>query len=145
MVRKFKAPTDHCFGIKHSQIQAKNPKYIRYLCVDTQKEMHQWVTGIRMAKSGITLHDNYRGMVDETIMLIWTCWWESETPPTHSAMCLVGQGKAESCATNMHLTSPAMTPGSDNKSFDSALSSGIRSEIFMDMLPASTTDLIKFD
>ena len=142
--RKFKAPTDHCFGIKHPQIQAKNPKYIRYLCVDTQKEMHQWVTGIRMAKNGSTLHDNYRGLVDEIThadldLLV------GKRGSTNSAMCLVGQGKAESCATNMHLTSPAMTPGSENKSFDSALSSGIRSEHFMDTLPASTTDLAKFD
>merc|ERR1711962_1609000 len=64
---------------------------------------------------------------------------------TNSAMCLVGPTKAESCATNLNLTSPAITPGSENKSFDSALSSGIRSDHFLEALPASTTDLAKFD
>ena len=142
--RKFKAPTDHCFGIKHPQIQAKNPKYIRYLCVDSQKEMHQWVTGIRLAKNGSMLHENYRGLVDEIThadldMLV------GKRGSTNSAMCLVGQGKAESCSTNLHLTSPVMTPGSENKSFDSALSSGIRSDHFLEALPSSTTDLAKFD
>ena len=147
--RKFKAPTDHCFGIKHPQIQAKNPKYIRYLCVDTQKEMHQWVTGIRMAKNGKVLHDNYRSLVDEIThadldMLV------GKRGSTNSAMCLVNPGKSESCATNLHLTngsvtSPIATPSSENKSFDSALSSGIRSDHFMEALPASTTDLAKFD
>merc|ERR1719445_2231301 len=62
---KYKAPTEYCFGIKHPQIQAKNPKYIKYLCVDSQKELHQWVTGIRVAKNGRSLFDNYRGIVEE--------------------------------------------------------------------------------
>jgi len=38
---KFKAPTRHCFAIKHPQIQAKNPKYIRYLCADTELELNR--------------------------------------------------------------------------------------------------------
>lgn len=146
--RKFKAPTDFCFGIKHPQIQSKNPKYIRYLCVDTQKELHQWVTGIRMAKNGQHLHDNYRSLVDEIThaevdMLV------GKRGSTNSAMgCLVGgHPKAESCATNLNLASPinATTPMSENKSFDSALSSGIRSDHFLEAFPSSTTDLAKFD
>merc|ERR1711892_346890 len=146
--RKFKAPTDFCFGIKHPQIQAKNPKYIRYLCVDTQKELHQWVTGIRMAKNGQHLYENYRGLVDEIThaevdMLV------GKRGSTNSAMgCLVaGHPKAESCLTNINLSSPlnATTPVSENKSFDSALSSGIRSDHFLEAFPASTTDLDKFD
>ena len=62
---KYKAPSEFCFGIKHPQIQAKNPKYIKYLCVDTQRELHQWVTGIRVAKNGTHLFQNYRGIVEE--------------------------------------------------------------------------------
>ena len=42
---KFKSPTRHCFAIKHPQIQAKNPKYIRYLCADSEQELNKWVTG----------------------------------------------------------------------------------------------------
>merc|ERR550539_947862 len=63
---------------------------------------------------------------------------------TNSAMCLVGPAKAESCATNLnlHLTSPAISPLSENKSFDSALSSGIRSDHYLDQ---SSSDLARFD
>jgi hypothetical protein len=160
--RKFKAPTDYCFGIKHPQIQTKNPKYIRYLCVETQRELHQWVTGIRVAKNGRALYTNYRALVDEIThadldLLV------GKRGSVNSAMCLSGGGplpppphKAESCATNLNFhaspppmsstVSPVMTPLSENnKSFDSALSSGIRSEHFMDNLPASTFDLARFD
>ena len=59
---KFKAPSRHCFAIKHPQIQAKNPKYIRYLCSDTEIELNKWVTGIRLAKYGRTLYENYRSV-----------------------------------------------------------------------------------
>ena len=150
--RKFKAPSDFCFGIKHPQIQAKNPKYIRYLCVDSQKELHQWVTGVRMAKNGKNLHENYRSLVDEIthadIDLLM-----GKRGSTNSAVCLVGQSKAESCATNLHLSlhpppSPtAVSPISENKSFDSAVSSGIRSDHFLECCPvlASSSDLARFD
>ena len=148
--RKFKAPTDFCFGIKHPQIQAKNPKYIRYLCVDTQKELHQWVTGIRMAKNGKHLHDNYRGLVEEITHADIDILM-GKRGSTNSAMCLVGPTKAESCATNLNLnlhssSSPiATSPISENKSFDSALSSGIRSDHYLETVPSSSSDLAKFD
>ncbi|XP_014801781.1 PREDICTED: amyloid beta A4 precursor protein-binding family B member 1-interacting protein isoform X2 [Calidris pugnax] len=56
---KYKAPTDHCFVLKHPQIQ-KESQYIKYLCCDDQATLHQWVTGIRIAKYGRTLYDNYK-------------------------------------------------------------------------------------
>ncbi|NXE87433.1 AB1IP protein, partial [Menura novaehollandiae] len=56
---KYKAPTDHCFVLKHPQIQ-KESQYIKYLCCDDQAALHQWVTGIRIAKYGKTLYDNYK-------------------------------------------------------------------------------------
>ncbi|NXN33819.1 AB1IP protein, partial [Nycticryphes semicollaris] len=56
---KYKAPTDHCFVLKHPQIQ-KESHYIKYLCCDDQATLHQWVTGIRIAKYGKTLYDNYK-------------------------------------------------------------------------------------
>ena len=64
---KFKAPSRHCFAIKHPQIQAKNPKYIRYLCSDTEIELNKWVTGIRLAKYGRTLYENYRSVSLDSI------------------------------------------------------------------------------
>lgn len=62
---KFKAPSKHCFAIKHPQIQAKNPKYIRYLCADSELELNKWVTGIRLAKYGKGLYDNYRKIIED--------------------------------------------------------------------------------
>ncbi|XP_030350425.1 amyloid beta A4 precursor protein-binding family B member 1-interacting protein [Strigops habroptila] len=56
---KYKAPTDHCFVLKHPQIQ-KESQYIKYLCCDDQATLHQWVTGIRIAKYGKLLYDNYK-------------------------------------------------------------------------------------
>ncbi|NXW45683.1 AB1IP protein, partial [Nyctiprogne leucopyga] len=56
---KYKAPTDFCFVLKHPQIQ-KESQYIKYLCCDDQATLHQWVTGIRIAKYGKRLYDNYK-------------------------------------------------------------------------------------
>ncbi|NXP43645.1 AB1IP protein, partial [Heliornis fulica] len=56
---KYKAPTDHCFVLKHPQIQ-KESQYIKYLCCDDQTTLHRWVTGIRIAKYGKVLYDNYK-------------------------------------------------------------------------------------
>ncbi|XP_054848120.1 amyloid beta A4 precursor protein-binding family B member 1-interacting protein [Eublepharis macularius] len=56
---KYKAPTDYCFVLKHPQIQ-KESQYIKYLCCDDKQTLHQWVTGIRIAKYGKTLYDNYK-------------------------------------------------------------------------------------
>ncbi|XP_051970811.1 amyloid beta A4 precursor protein-binding family B member 1-interacting protein-like isoform X2 [Xyrauchen texanus] len=59
---KYKAPTDHCFILKHPQIQ-KESQYIKYLCCDDEWSMTLWVTGIRIAKYGKQLYDNYKAAV----------------------------------------------------------------------------------
>lgn len=59
---KYKAPTDYCFVLKHPQIQ-KESQYIKYLCCDDARTLSQWVTGIRIAKYGKTLYDNYQRAV----------------------------------------------------------------------------------
>ncbi|XP_057160697.1 amyloid beta A4 precursor protein-binding family B member 1-interacting protein isoform X2 [Ursus arctos] len=56
---KYKAPTDYCFVLKHPQIQ-KESQYIKYLCCDDARTLNQWVMGIRIAKYGKTLYDNYQ-------------------------------------------------------------------------------------
>ncbi|NXU55804.1 AB1IP protein, partial [Turnix velox] len=67
---KYKAPTDHCFVLKHPQIQ-KESHYIKYLCCDDQATLHQWVTGIRIAKYGKTLYDNYKCAVKKAGLSRW--------------------------------------------------------------------------
>ncbi|XP_051007193.1 amyloid beta A4 precursor protein-binding family B member 1-interacting protein [Acomys russatus] len=59
---KYKAPTDHCFVLKHPQIQ-KESQYIKYLCCDDARTLAQWIMGIRIAKYGKTLYDNYQRAV----------------------------------------------------------------------------------
>ncbi|KAM8978638.1 amyloid beta A4 precursor protein-binding family B member 1-interacting protein [Sarcophilus harrisii] len=59
---KYKAPTDHCFVLKHPQIQ-KESQYIKYLCCDDARTLNQWITGIRIAKYGKILYDNYQKAV----------------------------------------------------------------------------------
>ncbi|XP_067234753.1 amyloid beta A4 precursor protein-binding family B member 1-interacting protein [Chanodichthys erythropterus] len=59
---KYKAPTDHCFILKHPQIQ-KESQYIKYLCCDDELSMTLWVTGIRIAKYGKQLYENYKTAV----------------------------------------------------------------------------------
>ncbi|XP_070584333.1 amyloid beta A4 precursor protein-binding family B member 1-interacting protein [Erythrolamprus reginae] len=61
---KYKSPTDHCFVLKHPQIQ-KESQYIKYLCCDDKEALHHWVTGIRIAKYGKALYDNYIAAVQK--------------------------------------------------------------------------------
>ncbi|XP_004425343.1 PREDICTED: amyloid beta A4 precursor protein-binding family B member 1-interacting protein [Ceratotherium simum simum] len=69
---KYKAPTDYCFVLKHPQIQ-KESQYIKYLCCDDARTLNQWVTGIRIAKYGKTLYDNYqRAMARAGLASRWT-------------------------------------------------------------------------
>lgn len=127
--KKYKAPTEHCFAIKHPQIQAKTPKYMRYLCVDTEKELHQWVTGIRVAKNGRQLYANYRGIEEEIthadIDILTSKRFSVNSPNTLQ----INGSKTQPAATSGTTTSPARTPSSENKSLDSALSSGIVSDM----------------
>ncbi|NXX64572.1 AB1IP protein, partial [Spizella passerina] len=64
---KYKAPTDYCFVLKHPQIQ-KESQYIKYLCCDDKATLHQWVTGIRIAKYGKMLYDNYKCAVKKAAL-----------------------------------------------------------------------------
>lgn len=127
--KKYKSPTDCCFAIKHPQIQAKAPKYIKYLCVDTERELHQWVTGIRIAKNGRQLFDNYRAIEEEIthadIDLLTSKRYSVNSPNSLQIPCALGTNGGSQNDTS----SPARTPSSENKSLDSALSSGIVSDM----------------
>ncbi|TNM94389.1 hypothetical protein fugu_002565 [Takifugu bimaculatus] len=62
---KYKAPTDYCLALKHPQIQKKS-QYIKYLCCDDVRTLHQWVNGIRIAKYGKQLYGNYHEAMKRT-------------------------------------------------------------------------------
>uniref|UniRef100_A0A3Q3MZA6 Ras association (RalGDS/AF-6) and pleckstrin homology domains 1b n=1 Tax=Mastacembelus armatus TaxID=205130 RepID=A0A3Q3MZA6_9TELE len=62
---KYKAPTDYCLALKHPQIQKKS-QYIKYLCCDDVRTLHQWVNGIRIAKYGKQLYVNYQDAMKRT-------------------------------------------------------------------------------
>ncbi|XP_050606757.1 ras-associated and pleckstrin homology domains-containing protein 1 isoform X9 [Macaca thibetana thibetana] len=70
---KYKAPTDYCLVLKHPQIQKKS-QYIKYLCCDDVRTLHQWVNGIRIAKYGKQLYMNYQEALKRTES---TCDWTS--------------------------------------------------------------------
>ncbi|EEB15942.1 conserved hypothetical protein [Pediculus humanus corporis] len=64
--KKFKSPTDYCFAIKHPRLQQpKSTKYIKYLCADDSITLQKWIVGIRIAKHGRQLLENYRSLLDD--------------------------------------------------------------------------------
>ncbi|XP_070291629.1 ras-associated and pleckstrin homology domains-containing protein 1 [Salvelinus sp. IW2-2015] len=63
---KYKGPpTDYCLALKHPQIQKKS-QYIKYLCCDDVRTLHQWFNGIRIAKYGKQLYVNYQEAMKRT-------------------------------------------------------------------------------
>ncbi|KAL6437236.1 hypothetical protein ACFW04_005049 [Cataglyphis niger] len=64
--KKYKAPTDFCFAVKHPRLQQpKSTKYIKFLCAEDNASLERWMVGIRVAKYGRQLMENYRALVDE--------------------------------------------------------------------------------
>ncbi|XP_043270695.1 amyloid beta A4 precursor protein-binding family B member 1-interacting protein isoform X3 [Venturia canescens] len=64
--KKYKAPTDCCFAVKHPRLQQpKSTKYIKFLCAEDSNSLDRWMAGIRVAKYGRQLMENYRTLVDE--------------------------------------------------------------------------------
>ena len=57
--KKYKSPSEFGFAMKHPQIQSKSCKNIKYLCADDLPTLNKWVTGIRIAKYGRQIKDNY--------------------------------------------------------------------------------------
>ncbi|XP_061109337.1 amyloid beta A4 precursor protein-binding family B member 1-interacting protein-like [Conger conger] len=69
---KHKVPTEFCFVLKHPQIQ-KDSQYIKHLCCDDERTMNLWVTGIRIAKYGEKLYENYKTAVRKAcVNSAWT-------------------------------------------------------------------------
>ncbi|XP_050432161.1 ras-associated and pleckstrin homology domains-containing protein 1-like isoform X2 [Adelges cooleyi] len=58
--KKYKAPTEHCFAIKHPCLQQpKSTKYIKYVCAEDEPTLQRWMSAIRIVKYGQQLLDNY--------------------------------------------------------------------------------------
>ncbi|KAI5699882.1 hypothetical protein M8J76_002825 [Diaphorina citri] len=68
--KKYKAPTEFCFAIKHPALQQpKSGKYMKQLAAEDGLTMHRWVLAIRIAKYGRQLLDNYKSIVEEVEIL----------------------------------------------------------------------------
>ncbi|KAF4087768.1 hypothetical protein AMELA_G00074400 [Ameiurus melas] len=106
---RYKAPTDHCFILKHPQIQ-KESQYIKYLCCDDEWTMNLWVTGIRIAKYGKSLYDNYKtaSRRGSSLSSVWTNRNLQPSPSTSNASTPSPTPKAK--AANGHAPQPRSDP-----------------------------------
>ncbi|XP_053090792.1 amyloid beta A4 precursor protein-binding family B member 1-interacting protein [Pangasianodon hypophthalmus] len=106
---RYKAPTDHCFILKHPQIQ-KESQYIKYLCCDDGWTMNLWVTGIRIAKYGKTLYENYKTAMRKgsSLSSVWTNRNLQPSPSTSNASTPSPTPKAK--AANGHAPQPRSEP-----------------------------------
>ncbi|XP_046883129.1 amyloid beta A4 precursor protein-binding family B member 1-interacting protein-like [Hypomesus transpacificus] len=57
--QRLRAPTDHCFILKHPRIQRES-RYVRFLCCEDELSLLQWVASIRVTKYGAVLYKSYQ-------------------------------------------------------------------------------------
>ncbi|TTU28029.1 Amyloid beta A4 precursor protein-binding family B member 1-interacting protein [Bagarius yarrelli] len=94
---------------KHPQIQ-KESQYIKYLCCDDEWTMNLWVTGIRVAKYGKLLYENYQTAMRKvsTLSSVWTNRTLQPSPLTSTASTPSPTPKAK--AANGHAPQPRLDP-----------------------------------
>ncbi|KAK3749907.1 hypothetical protein QZH41_017364, partial [Actinostola sp. cb2023] len=63
--KKFKAPTEHCFVLKHPEYHDIDSKAIKYFCAEDPKTLQRWTVCIRLAKYGYQMLDDYATTQDE--------------------------------------------------------------------------------
>ncbi|XP_067942193.1 amyloid beta A4 precursor protein-binding family B member 1-interacting protein-like isoform X1 [Watersipora subatra] len=61
--KKYKAPTEHCFALKHPKLQKKS-KDIRYFCCEDEYTLKKWLMGMRVAKYGKELHYGFKNILE---------------------------------------------------------------------------------
>ncbi|XP_044033390.1 amyloid beta A4 precursor protein-binding family B member 1-interacting protein [Siniperca chuatsi] len=109
---KYKAPTDFCFVLKHPQIQ-KESQYVKYLCCDDAWTMNLWVTGIRIAKYGVSLYENYK--TAEKKAAVSSVWSNRSTPSSSNPSTPSPTIKAKSPSqANGHAPKPQLRPVSED-------------------------------
>lgn len=70
--KKLKAPTDHCFVLKHPQFHDLESKAVRCFCAEDLPTMQRWVVGIRLAKIGYKMLLDYTETQEEMDKLAFT-------------------------------------------------------------------------
>ncbi|XP_051872163.1 amyloid beta A4 precursor protein-binding family B member 1-interacting protein isoform X2 [Pristis pectinata] len=112
---KYKAPTDHCFVLKHPQIQ-KESQYIKYLCCDNAWTLQQWVTGIRIGKYSKTLYDNYKVALQRAgLASRWTNLSTAESVNTTSAIPAPLQANGHAGRAQQSLNTPGAPYNEEEK------------------------------
>ncbi|XP_071450983.1 abnormal cell migration protein 10 isoform X2 [Hetaerina americana] len=105
--KKYKAPTEYCFAIKHPRLQQpKSTKYIKFLCAEDGPTLARWITGIRIAKHGRRILDNYRILVDELAQ-------EDLDALAHARSCSISSVALGSGNAGTPTPSPGRTPEDD--------------------------------
>lgn len=70
--KKLKAPTEHCFVLKHPQYHDLESKAVRCFCAEDLRTMQRWMVGIRLAKFGYKMLVDYTDTQDEMDKLAFT-------------------------------------------------------------------------
>jgi len=91
--KKYKAPTEHCFAIKHPCLQQpKSTKYIKYVCAEDEWTLQKWMSAIRIVKYGQQLLDNYESALAGGGDPSQTSSMSSSAPPPSSGTSLRHDG-----------------------------------------------------
>ncbi|CAL8110407.1 unnamed protein product [Orchesella dallaii] len=63
--KKFKSPSEFGFALKPARLQVKSHRHMKYLCAEDGDTLRLWMAGIRIAKYGKQLWDNYRSLMED--------------------------------------------------------------------------------